>query len=111
MRQDGSLGEGSLEGFKHLGVVRAPSEWGVLAGEANQGNDDVSEPHNELAIKVGETQEGLDCLEVSRVGQMLTASVLAVSMEMPVGVTMKPKNSIFCMWNKHFTGFECKSYS
>ena len=28
-------------------------------------------------------------------GQMLTMSVLAVSMEMPVGVTIKPKNLIF----------------
>src|SRR5882724_460471 len=34
MRQDGGLGEGSLEGFKHIGVVGAPSERGVLAGEA-----------------------------------------------------------------------------
>jgi len=37
MCQDGGLGEGSLEGFERLGVVRAPSEQGVLAGEANQG--------------------------------------------------------------------------
>jgi len=87
-------------------VVGAPSEWGELVGEANQGNNDVGEPDNESTIEVGEPQECLDCLEISRVGQMLTASVLAVSMEMPVGVTMKPKNSIFCVWNKHFSGFE-----
>ena len=49
-------------------------------------------------------------LRLVRVSQMLTASVLAVSMEMPVGVTMKPKNSIFCMWNKHFLGLECRLY-
>ena len=66
MHQDGGLGEGSLEGFKRLGVVRAPSKWGVLAGEVNQGNDDVREPNNELAIEVGEPQECLDCLEISR---------------------------------------------
>src|SRR5882724_565466 len=66
MHQDGGLGEGSLEGFERLGVVRAPSEWGVLAGEANQGNDDVREPNNESAIEVGKSQECLDCLEISR---------------------------------------------
>src|SRR5882724_517277 len=66
MCQDGGLGEGSLEGFKCLGVVRAPSEWGVLAGEANQGNDDVGEPNNESTIEVGEPQEHLDCLEISQ---------------------------------------------
>src|SRR5882724_10748594 len=65
MCQDGGLGEGSLEGFEHLGVVRAPSEWGVLAGEANQGNDDVGEPNNESAIEVSKPQECLDCLEIS----------------------------------------------
>src|SRR5882724_1264898 len=66
MCQDGGLGEGSLEGFEHLGVVKAPSEWGVLAGEANQGNDDVGEPNNESVIEVGKPQECLDCLEISR---------------------------------------------
>ena len=35
-------------------------------GGMNQGYDDVREPHNESEIKVGETQEGMDCLEVSR---------------------------------------------
>ena len=39
--------------------------WNVLACEENQGDDNVREPHNELMIKVGETQECLDCLEVS----------------------------------------------
>jgi len=45
------------------------------------------------------------------VGQMLTASVLAMSIEMLVGVTMKPKDSIFCMWNKHFSVWSAKLYS
>jgi len=31
----------------------------------NQGDDNVGEPHNESAIKVGKPQECLDCLEVS----------------------------------------------
>src|SRR5882724_9733430 len=44
---------------------QGPDERGVLVGETNQGYDDVREPHNESVIKVGETQEGLDCLEVS----------------------------------------------
>src|SRR5882724_6120288 len=65
MCQNGGLCEGCFEGFKRLGVVGAPDEWGVLVGEMNQRYDDVREPHNESAIKVGETQEGLDCLEVS----------------------------------------------
>ena len=65
MHQDGGLGEGSLEGLERLGVVRAPSERGVLAGEVNQGDNDVRELHNKSAIRVGETQEFLDCLEVS----------------------------------------------
>jgi len=47
-------------------VVGAPDEQGVLAGETNQGHDDVREPHNKSAIKVGKTQEGLDCLEVGQ---------------------------------------------
>src|SRR5882724_5735023 len=66
MRQDGGLCEGRFEGFKCLGVVGAPDEQGILSGEVNQGDDDVGEPLNELTIKVGETQECLDCFEVSR---------------------------------------------
>src|SRR5882724_166529 len=66
MCQDRCLGEGCLEGFECLGVIGAPGEWGVLAGEENQGYDNVGEPHNESVIKVGQTQEHLDCLEVSR---------------------------------------------
>src|SRR5882724_4040916 len=66
MCQDGGLCEGRFEGFKRLGVVGAPDEQGILLGEANQGDDDVGEPLNELTIKVGETQECLDCFEVSR---------------------------------------------
>src|SRR5882724_11755083 len=65
MHQDGGLGEGSLEGFECLSVVGAPSEWGVLAGEANQGNDNVGGPNNESTIEVGKPQEHLDCLEIS----------------------------------------------
>src|SRR5882724_2791774 len=66
MCQDGGLCEGCFEGFKHLGVVGAPDEQGILSGKANQGDDDVGEPLNELTIKVGKTQECLDCFEVSR---------------------------------------------
>src|SRR5882724_4410223 len=66
MCQDGGLGEGSLEGFEHLSVVGAPSEWGELVGEANQGNNDVGEPDNESTIEVGEPQECLDCLEINQ---------------------------------------------
>jgi len=44
MCQDGGLGESCLEGFECLGVVGAPDEWGVLAGEMNQRYDDVREP-------------------------------------------------------------------
>jgi len=51
--QDGGMGEGSIEGLECLGVVRAPSEWGVLACEANQGDDNVRKPHNELMIEIG----------------------------------------------------------
>jgi len=54
-------------------------------------------------IKVGETQECLDCFEVSRVGQTLTALVLVVSIEMPWS-NHKAQDSIFCMWNRHFWG-------
>src|SRR5882724_4966953 len=66
MHQDGGLCEGRFEGFKCLGVVGAPDEWGILSGKVNQGDDDVGEPLNESTIKVGETQECLDCFEVSR---------------------------------------------
>src|SRR5882724_8353142 len=66
MHQDGGLGEGSLEGLERLGVVRAPSERGVLAGEVNQGDDDLGEPNNESAIGFGEPQECLDCLKISQ---------------------------------------------
>jgi len=51
MHQDGCLGEGSFEGLKCLGVVRAPGEWGVLVCDVNQGDDDVREPHNESSNK------------------------------------------------------------
>src|SRR5882724_3588859 len=54
MRQDGGLCEGRFEGFKRLGVVGAPDERGILSGEANQGDDNVGEPHDESAIKVSE---------------------------------------------------------
>src|SRR5882724_1979832 len=66
MRQDRGLCEGCFKGFKRFGVVGAPDERGILSGKANQGDDDVGEPLNELTIKVGETQECLDCFEVSR---------------------------------------------
>ena len=66
MCQYGCLSEGCFEHVEHPGVVGTPGEWGVLAGEANQGDDNVGEPHNESVIKVGKTQECLDCLEVSR---------------------------------------------
>src|SRR5882724_10930201 len=74
MRQDGGLGEGSLEGFKCFGVVRAPDERGILSGKANQGDDNVGEPLNESMIKDGKTQECLDCFEGSR-GQPDTDSI------------------------------------
>src|SRR5882724_11281783 len=54
MRQDGGLCEGRFEGFKRLGVVGAPDERGILSGEANQGDDNVGEPHDESAIKFSE---------------------------------------------------------
>ena len=111
MHQDGGLGEGHLEGFECLSVVGAPSKRGVLTGEANQGNDNVGEPNNESAIEVGEPQECLDCLEVSWGQPDADCISFGCSIEMPVGVTINPKNSIFCVWNKHFLGFECKSYS
>ena len=66
MRQDRGLSKGLFKCVECLGVVGTPDEWGILVGEVNQGDDDVREPHNESAIKVGETQECLDCLEVSR---------------------------------------------
>jgi len=34
--------------------------------EANQGNDNVREPHNESVVEVGEAQEFLDCFEVGQ---------------------------------------------
>ena len=46
MCQDGCLGEGSFEGLEGIGVVGAPGEWGVLACKADQGGDDIGEPHN-----------------------------------------------------------------
>ena len=53
MCQDGCHGKGMFEGSKHLDVVRTPYEGGVLTGEANEGDDDVREPHNESVIEVG----------------------------------------------------------
>src|SRR5882724_10320173 len=53
MCQDGCLCKCCLERFECLSVIRAPGEWGVLAGEANQGDDDVRKSHDESAIKVG----------------------------------------------------------
>jgi len=44
-------------------------------------------------------------LRLVGVGQTLTVSVLAMSIEMPVGVTIKPKNLIFCMWKQALLGF------
>ena len=64
VRQDGCLGKGCLERFERLGVIGAPGKWGVLAGEANQGDDDVGEPHNESSIEVGKAQECLHCFEI-----------------------------------------------
>jgi len=61
--------------------------------------------------KLEKPKNAWTALRLVGVGQMLTTSVLAMFIEMPVGVTIKPKNSIFCMWNKHFLGLECKSYS
>ena len=44
MHQDGCLGEGSLEGLECFSVVRPPGEWGVLACELNQGDDNLENP-------------------------------------------------------------------
>jgi len=44
MCQDGCLCKGCLEGCECFGVIGAPGERGVLAGEANQGDDNVGEP-------------------------------------------------------------------
>jgi len=86
-------------------VVRAPGEWDVLVGEANQGDDNVREPNNEPAIEVGKTQEHLDCFEISW-GQPDADSIgLGHIHGDASGVTIKPKNSIFCMWNRHFSGW------
>ena len=78
-------------------------------GEVNQGYD-VREPHNESAIKVGETQECLDCLEVSW-GWPDTDCISLGHVHGDVGVTINPKNLIFWVWNRHFSGLECKLYS
>jgi len=40
--------------FRTLWCDGAPGERGVLVGEANQGDDNVGEPHDESAIKVSE---------------------------------------------------------
>jgi len=110
MHQDGCLGKGTFEGVKCSGVVRSPGERGVLVGEMNQRDDNIREPHNESVVEVHKAKECLNCFEVARVGQALTTLVLAVSIEMPSGVTVEPKNSIFWVWNRHFLGFKCKSY-
>ena len=54
MRQNGCHGEGVFEGSKHLHIIGAPGERGVLAGEMDEGNDNVREPNNELVVEVGE---------------------------------------------------------
>src|SRR5882672_1365533 len=54
MCQDGCRGEGVFEGFERLHMIGTPGERGVLAGETNEGDDDVGEPNNESAIEVGE---------------------------------------------------------
>jgi len=44
-------------------------------------------------------------LRLVRVGQMLTMSVLVVSIEMPMGVTIKPKNSNLLSVEQPLLGF------
>ena len=46
-------------------VWSEPQANGVSLGVRQIGYDNVREPHNELVIEVGETQECLDCLEVN----------------------------------------------
>src|SRR5882724_2609556 len=46
-------------------VWSEPQANGVSLGVRQIGYDNVREPHNESAIKVGKTQECLDCLKVS----------------------------------------------
>ena len=53
MRQNGCCGEGMFEGSERLHMIGTPGERGVLAGETNEGDDDVREPNNESAIEVG----------------------------------------------------------
>jgi len=76
MCQDGCLGKGCFEGFKHLGVIGAPGKLGVLAGEMNERYNDVREPHNESVIEVGKPKNAWTALRFIGVGQMLTVSVL-----------------------------------
>jgi len=63
-------------------------------GEANQGNDDVGEPNNESVIEVGEPKKAWTALRLVWGWPDLTAFGLAMSMEMPVGVTMKPRTNL-----------------
>src|SRR5882672_192655 len=54
MCQYGCRGEGRFEGSERLRLIGIPGKRGDLAGEMNEGDDNVREPNNESAIEVGE---------------------------------------------------------
>jgi len=89
----------------------APDSTGILSGEANQGDDNVGEPHDEIGDKkLAKPKNCLDYLEIGRRGQMLTASVWLCHRDASRG-NHEAQELDLLRWNKHSSGLECKSYS
>ena len=62
MAQNWSRGEGLLEGSEGCICLVGPDELEPLAGEGGEGSGEGGVVEDELAIEVGEAQEGLDLL-------------------------------------------------
>ena len=91
-------------------MVGAPGEWGVFVHEVNQGDNDVGEPHNELAIEVSETSECLDCLEVCQGWPYTDCIGLGyVHGDASGGDHETQEFNLMCVEQAH-SGLECKSY-
>jgi len=106
---DGCLYEGIFEGLECLGMVRTPCEQGVLASEADQG-DDVRKSHNESAVEVGKAEKCLDCLEVSW-GQPDADSISFGSVHGDACGGDHKAQELDLLSVEHYSGLECKSYS
>ena len=71
MRENGGGHKGHLECFESLSAFGSEIPGGALLGESCEGNCDIRVATDEPMIEIGETEEGLYVVNLSRFGPIL----------------------------------------